>query len=53
MSELAQKTRVVGIDLGVENTTYAVVDIRGNIIVRDSFSTTDYPNVDNFVSVLC
>lgn len=47
------KTRVVGIDIGVDETTYAVIDIRGNIVARDSFSTLDYPNIDNFVAVLC
>ena len=35
------KTRVVGVDIGCEITTYAIVDVRGNIIAKDSFSTTD------------
>ena len=30
------KTRVVGVDIGVEFTTYAVVDIRGFIIATTS-----------------
>ena len=47
------KDRVVGIDIGVAVTTYAVIDLRGEIIASDSFSTFDYPNVDNFLAVLC
>lgn len=47
------KSRVVGIDIGVAITTYAVVDLRGNIIAQDNFSTLDYPNLDNYLAVLC
>ena len=46
------KTRVVGVDISYEKTTYAVVDIRGNIIAEDSFATTDYPEINDFVSKL-
>ena len=45
------KTRVVGVDIGVEFTTYAVVDIRGFIIVEDRIHTPDYPNVNDFVNM--
>ena len=47
------KNRVVGIDIGVAITNYAVVDLRGEIIAHDSFSTLDYPNVDNYLATLC
>ena len=47
------KTRVVGVDIGCEITTYAIIDVRGNIIAKDSFSTTDYPNINTYISVLC
>ncbi len=47
------KSRVVGIDIGVAVTTYAVVDLRGDIIAQESFSTRDYPNLDNYLAVLC
>jgi glucokinase len=43
---------VVGVDISNERTTYAIVDVRGNIIVQDYFCTTDYPNVNEYVSVL-
>ena len=47
------KTRVVGIDIRDVKTTYAIVDIRGEIIASDYFRTTDYPDVNNFVTALC
>ncbi len=46
------KLRVMGIDISSERTTYAIVDIRGNIIAEDGFATTDYPNVNDFVAAL-
>ena len=46
------KTRVVGIDVRVEKTTFAVVDIRGEIVAQDYFPTTDYPDVNDFVQAL-
>lgn len=47
------KTKVVGVDIGCEATTYAIVDVRGNIIGKGCFPTTDYSNVNSFISVLC
>lgn len=52
MEEYNIKTRVVGVDISNERTTYAVVDIRGNILAEDSFSTEEYPDVNNFVTAL-
>ncbi len=46
------KTRVVGVDIGVEFTTYAIVDIRGFIIAEDRIHTPDYPDVSDFVNML-
>lgn len=48
----AIKNRVIGIDVGVTNTTLAVVDQRGNILGSDSFLTTDYPDVNSFLEKL-
>ena len=48
----AIKNRVIGIDVGVTNTTIAVVDQRGNILGYDSFLTTDYPDVNSFLEIL-
>ncbi len=47
------KTRVVGIDIRVEKTTFAVVDIRGEIIAQDHFATLDYPDVNDYTKALC
>ena len=52
MEEYNIKTKVVGVDISNEMTTYAVVDIRGNIIAEESFSTEDYLDVNNFVTAL-
>jgi len=46
------KTRVVGVDIGIDVTTYAIVDIRGTIIAIDHFHTSDYPVVSEYVAVL-
>ena len=46
------KTRVVGIDIRETKTTYALVDVRGEIIAQDYFGTLDYPDVSEFVTVL-
>jgi len=46
------KTRVVGVDINVDTTTCAVVDIRGNILGQCSFVTRDYNAIGDFVSVL-
>ena len=39
--------------MDTKKTIYAIVDVRGNIIAQDNFITLDYPNVNEFVSVLC
>ena len=46
------KSRVIGVDISVKKTTYAIVDIRGDVVAQDSFPTNDYPNVNEYVSVL-
>ena len=52
MEENNIKTRVVGVDISMERTTYALVDVRGNILAEDSFPTEDYPDINNFVTTL-
>jgi glucokinase len=52
MEEFNLKTRVVGVDISNESTTYAIVDIRGNILAEESFDTLDYPDVNSFVETL-
>ena len=48
----SSKTRVVGVDITHEGTAFAVVDVRGNILAKDSMSTLDYPNINDFVAQL-
>ena len=52
MEEYQIKTKVVGVDISNARTTYAIVDIRGNIIAEEYFATSDYPDVNNFVKDL-
>lgn len=47
------KTRVVGIDIREARTTYAVVNIRGEILGQDHFCTSDYPDITSYVTELC
>ncbi len=52
MNQTVVNKRVIGIDISLEATTYAVIDVRGNILAKDSFCTKDYPLINNYVSVL-
>lgn len=47
------KTRVVGVDISMESTTFAIVDIRGNIVADDHIDTLSYKEINSFVSALC
>lgn len=54
MGEVDQiKTRVIGIDIREARTTYAVVNIRGEILAQDHFSTSDFQDVTTYVTELC
>ena len=53
MIQTTLKTQVVGIDIGYELVTYAIVDVRGHVLARDSFSIIDFPDVNKFISNLC
>ena len=53
MEEVDQiKTRVVGIDIREGRTTFAVVNIRGEILAQDYFQTSDFPEISTYVSEL-
>ena len=52
MDQFVIKTRVVGVDIGIDTTTFAIVDVRGNIIAEDTFPTTDYPEISGFIAKL-
>ena len=46
------KKRVIGVDISLEETSFAVVDVRGNIIARSSLPTEEYPEINGFVAAL-
>ena len=46
------KTKVIGVDVDVVTTTLAIIDIRGNILAKDSFKTLEYLTANDFVSAL-
>lgn len=50
MIHTTAKKRVVGVNIGLESTTSAIVDVRGNILARDSFPTQEHPNISEFVA---
>ena len=52
MKEAFIKNRVIGVDISNATTTYAIVDVRGNIIACDSFTTSDYPDIHQYVGKL-
>ena len=52
MEEPHIKDRVVGIDISSDKTTFGIVDVRGNIIARDSIPTRNYPEIHQFVIAL-
>lgn len=53
MESTVIKTRVVGVDISLERTTYAIVDIRGNIIASEYMETLTYASSNEYVSALC
>ena len=52
MTNSVIKTKVVGIDIGVNETSIAIVDLRGTILAQDTLKTSDFPLVDDFVEAL-
>ena len=52
MKQKIIKKRVVGIDISLEATSYAIVDVKGEVLVMESFATSDYPDINLFISVL-
>lgn len=49
---IINKTKVVGVDISNDSTTYAVVDIRGNIHDKERFETSQFATADAFVGEL-
>jgi glucokinase len=53
MNQTTVKKRVIGVDISLDKTTFAIVDVRGNILAKDFFPTEDYPVISSFVNTLC
>jgi glucokinase len=47
------KTKVVGVDIGLERTSYAIVDVRGHILAKNTFQTPGDCSINDFISTLC
>lgn len=52
MQATSIKKRVIGVDIGNAVTSYAIVDVRGNVIAHDQFATPDYPDINRYVEKL-
>jgi len=52
MIQHTTKKRVIGVNISLFRTTYAIVDIRGNIIAQDEFPTQEHPNITEFITFL-
>lgn len=52
MTESILKNRVIGVDISIERTSFAIVDVRGNIIARDGLDTQEFNNITDYVSTL-
>ena len=46
------KKVVAGVDIGGTNTRFGLVDEKGKVLSENSFNTTDYPKIDDFVGAL-
>ena len=52
MFQHTSKRRVVGVNIGLDATSYAIVDVRGNVIAQDEFPTLEHLNISEFVTFL-
>jgi glucokinase len=46
------KDVVAGIDIGGTNTVFGLVDREGNVLAENRFKTTDYPDINDFISAM-
>jgi len=52
MKNYSVKTRVIGVDLSVDETNVAIVNLRGDIIARTNFSNENYTDPNDYVGRL-
>lgn len=53
MEQTRIKKRVIGVDISLEETTFGIVNTKGEILVKDSFPTENYPDANDYVMALC
>ena len=53
MEQAVVKKQVIGVDISLEETTFGVVNAKGEILVKDSFPTLNYPDANDYVMALC
>jgi glucokinase len=53
MEQAIIKKRVIGVDISLEETTFGIVNTKGEILVKDSFPTENYPDANDYVMALC
>lgn len=51
MQATSIKKRVIGVDIGNAVTSYAIVDVRGNVIAQESFENHVFRNMRDKVLV--
>ena len=52
MNQVVIKSKVVGVDIGIDKTVFAIVDVRGNILAEGGFPTIDYLDISQYVQKL-
>lgn len=52
MDEIKIKTKVIAVEISLDFTTCAVVDLRGNILEKSTFPIAGNENISNFITVL-
>ena len=52
MDQGTVRKKVVGVDISLDTTSYAIVDVRGNMLAKASFPTEDYPEIGSFTAAL-
>ena len=52
MEQTKIKKRVIGVDISLEETTFAIVNAKGEILVKDSFPTENYLDANDYIATL-
>lgn len=53
MEQTTLKTKVIGAHINPDITRIGIVDSRANILAETQFSTTDYPDISDYVDKFC